>query len=155
MIYYLIYSSNGIFQGYINNKKLINKFKQQRNKEDYKIIKLNEKGNKEIINEIKDNENKIIEYEDGLLVFPSEEEYYVQSLNQYILDVKSYINYINNSLRYIKLDKKEKLIIKKCFNKIINLVNVVDGNDDENGDEPLNYDNYLKFNKMMKKIING
>jgi hypothetical protein len=152
-IYYVvIQKSTNIIKGIISDKKLLKEFKQQRHDllKNYEIRKIKgKKVNKKLKEQI--NYQELVENE-GILLFPDEEEFFVNAFDQYQIDFRVRLKEYKSFLSFIKFSKNDSKVIKD-FLKIAN--QKLNCDEEENEEEDYcDYNNYFNMEEMIKYIMN-
>jgi len=160
MKYYVVLEKNGSCMGYTTEREMLDLFIEQRNASSYNIIKLDDtnKKNGKLIKSIIDVTNEM-GLTEGTITFPSEEEYFFESLSQMFIDLHMSLERLCKLLQYFNLNSDEgdkvrnslAIILKTCNTVDMFLTGAYDEDDMEN--DELELTNFLKMDVMLKVII--
>lgn len=154
--YAVFLEASGHRMGVLVDKVQKELFLNQRNKDSYIIIKLNEDDfDAHMLNELKSEEAN--EIWGGYVLFPQEEEMMLLSIDQYILEIYDVFKKSIELLPYFKFNDSEKEIVNEflfsCFQKL----KIAKRSElcEDDGWEDIEYTDYLNMEFMAKYFIGG
>lgn len=151
MTFYLISTINGHYLGYTIDKKVLETFLKQRKDIQYNIEKIHEDDmTPQLKKSIENSWTELVFSENEMYLFPSEEEYFYEGLDQFLIDVRSYINSIKNKLKYLKINNVEMF---KIIEMIKTFSDIIDKIDETFSSGDYNYSDYLNIERMVNYII--
>ena len=142
---YVVYSKNvGRVRGFIRSKELYDLFKEQRNMENYDVVKVSPKKLGKIVE--KEYLEASVLY--GIVIFPEEEEFYNESFDQLLTDMEvSLERMVKNVLPFLKLEKTEYDIIYDFLKDVFTASHFL-----YNGDD-IDPEKLFRIEHMIKVII--
>jgi len=153
MKYYIVLRKDGSYRGFTTIKEVFEDFTRQRNMKDFEVCIMNKKDMEpRLLQEINSSYTELVP-NSGLLMFPDEEEYFIEGFNQYLLELKMYTSYLLKDIQYIEFqDNEERDIVIKTIKIIYQILKDIE--DGENSDACVEYDRYFKMKDMVQHIIN-
>lgn len=134
--------------GYTASRKDLKAFLEQRGHTHYKVVPFKKKSlDDDIIRKI-DNSSELDYYFHDWLLFRDEEDYFIESMCQYIHDLETGLHQLVAGVRFLRLTDKEKKILKTAFVKIREVVKYLNSDD-----ECVEFEKVLDINKMVRHII--
>lgn len=147
MIYYIIIDKNGSFKGYTNEDYIAEAFFRQRNKKNYKLmIKEENELNPKLINDIETHYTELV-LNNGVFLFPKEEEEYIDHLNSFINSLTTKIDELDKLYSYIKFKNKDELIMSE-FIRVIRRMK-----EDINDEDSFEMDNFIDHTELITDMI--
>jgi hypothetical protein len=151
--YYIICDKKGCYKGFTDIKEFYELFCQQRPTKDYNFIISNEKDLNPKLKESLTIYEELV-WNSGMILFPSEEEYYIESLNQFFIDVRRFAGYITEKLKYLRMEDEDKRVILEALSIMENNMNEAD-NVFYDEEVAVEYEKYLNVKGMIGHIIDS
>lgn len=148
-IYLVFDGEHGHIRGTIDNDEILNIFKEQRDISKYRIQKVSVKKVEKLLK----SQYMDISVLYGILLFPSEEEYYNESFDQMLTDMEYTVDrMVRRILPILKLTEEEYDIVFNFLRDFYTACSFLENEDEESDIDPALV---FKIPEMIKFIIDN